>query len=164
MRKNLYLIGMMGAGKSALGLRLAKQTYRRFVDVDAVVAETAGRSVEEIFRREGEAGFRRREAAALKKISRRRGQIVACGGGIVESSENITLLRKSGIVVWLKRDLARSLAHPRVARRPLLRRDPDAIFKLMEKREPLYKKACHFVVYNDGDFRATLKELRRILA
>ena len=69
----------------------------------------------------------------------------------MERDENIDLLRKSGTVVWLKRDLKAALSHPRVRNRPLLRKDVNAIYPLMERRAPLYEKACHFSVENDED-------------
>ncbi|MGI5873924.1 MAG: shikimate kinase [Bacillota bacterium] len=161
--KNVYLIGMMGAGKSCIGRIAAKKTHRRFVDTDAFIEKEAGMTVAEIFEQEGEAGFRRRETAALKKIGRNRGQIVACGGGVVERKENIGLLRKSGTVVWLKRDLEETLSHRRVRQRPLLKDDVNVIYTLMERRAPLYRKACHFTVVNKGDRMRTVRELLRRL-
>ena len=107
--------------------------------------------MEAIFKDEGEDGFRRRETAVLKEIAAEKNRIVACGGGIVERDENIDLLRKSGTVIWLKRDLEATLSHPRVRQRPLLQKDANMIYSLMKRRAPLYEKACHHIVYNDED-------------
>lgn len=163
MNNNIYIVGMMGAGKTCIGKIVAKKTHRRFVDTDALIEEQAGMTVAEIFAAEGEAGFRRRETAALSRLARKRNCIVSTGGGVVERKENIGLMRKSGTVVWLKRDLNTVIQNPRIRRRPLLEKDPKAIFGLMEKREPLYKKACHFVVYNDKERMETVRQILRII-
>ena len=77
--------------------------------------------------------------------------------------ENITLMRNSGTVIWIKRDPKRILQSPRIRKRPLLANDVNAIYPIWEQRQPLYKKACHFVVYNDGDRENTVQELLKIL-
>ena len=160
---NLYIVGMMGAGKTCIGKIVAQKTHRRFVDTDALIEKRAGMTVAEIFAAEGEAGFRRRETAALRSLTRKKNCIVSTGGGMVERRENIGLMRKSGTVVWLKRDLNTVIQNPRIRRRPLLAKDPKAIFGLMEKREPMYKKACHFVVYNNKDRMETVRQVLRII-
>ena len=72
-------------------------------------------------------------------------------------------MRKSGTVIWLKRDLNRVIQNPRIRRRPLLAKDVNVIFRLMEEREPSYKKACHFVVYNDQNRLYAVNEILRII-
>ncbi len=161
--KNVYLIGMMGAGKTSIGRIVAKKAHCCFVDTDRVIEETAGKTVTEIFESEGEEGFRQRETEVLRRMSKKRNRIVSTGGGIVIREENIELMRKSGTVIWLKRDLNRVIQNPRIRRRPLLAKDVNVIFHLMEEREPFYKKACHFVVYNDQDHMAAVKEILRIM-
>ncbi len=161
--KNLYLIGMMGAGKTNIGKMVAQKTHRRFVDIDALIVKHAGMTVAEIFKREGESGFRSRETRALLAQARKRNLIVSTGGGVVVTPENIRLMKRSGTVIWLKRDLHTIIANPRIRRRPLLAKNENAIFDLMQVREPLYKKACHFVVYNDGNRQKTVDEILRIV-
>lgn len=161
--KNIYLIGMMGAGKTSIGKLVAEKVHCRFMDTDQVIVETAGKTVAEIFEEEGEEGFRRRETAVLRSLSKKRNRIVSTGGGIVVKEENIALMRKSGTVIWLKRDLNLVIQNPRMRQRPLLAKDVNAIFRLMDEREPAYKKACHFVVYNDKNRYDTVREVLRIM-
>lgn len=161
--KNLYLIGMMGAGKTCIGKMVAKKTHRRFVDTDALIEKKAGMTVAEIFEREGESGFRFRETVILASLARKKNLIVSTGGGVVVTPENTQLMRKSGTVVWLKRELNTIIANPRIRRRPLLAKNENAIFDIMKAREPLYKKACHFVVYNDDDRMKTVNEILRFV-
>lgn len=161
--KNLYLIGMMGAGKTCIGKMVAKKTHRRFVDTDALIEKKAGMTVAEIFEREGESGFRFRETVILASLARKKNLIVSTGGGVVVTPENTQLMRKSGTVVWLKRELNTIIANPRIRRRPLLAKNENAIFDIMKAREPLYKKACHFVVYNDDDRMKTVNEILRVV-
>lgn len=163
MNRNIYLIGMMGTGKTCIGKIAAKMSHRRFADTDAMIEEKAGKSVSEIFHIEGEEGFRRRETAALREISSRRGYIVSTGGGIVERPSNIRLMRRSGTVIWLLRDLETVAANPRIKKRPLLAGDETAIFRLMEKRKPMYRRACHYVVKNEGDRGETARKILGIM-
>lgn len=161
--KNLYIVGMMGAGKTCIGKIVAKKKNLRFIDTDSFVEKRAKMSVAEIFEAEGEKGFRKRETEALRILAKKRNCIVSTGGGIVLKDENIDLIRKSGTVVWLKRDLERVLQSRRIRTRPLLAKDPNVIFALMEQRTPRYKKACHFVVYNNEDRIAAVNEILRII-
>lgn len=161
--KNLYLVGMMGAGKTCIGRMVAQRAKCRFIDTDQFVENRVGLSVTEIFETEGEEGFRDRETETLRFLSQKHNCIISTGGGSVLRDENIELMRKSGTVVWLKRDLNKVLESRRIRTRPLLAEDPTVIFELMEKREPQYKKACHFVVYNDEDRDRAVEEILRII-
>ena len=81
--KNIYLIGMMGAGKTSIGRIVAREVHCRFADTDRIIEETSGMTVSEIFEAEGEEGFRRRETEVLRSLSEKRNRIVSTGGGIV---------------------------------------------------------------------------------
>lgn len=154
---------MMGAGKTSIGKIAAKKAHCRFIDTDAFIEEQAGMTVAEIFEREGEGSFRQRETEALRSLGKKRNCVISTGGGIVTRKENIALMRESGTVIWLKRDLNAVLQNPRIRRRPLLAKDANVIYELMEKREPLYKKACHFVVYNNEDRLGAVMNILRIM-
>ena len=147
--RSLYLVGMMGSGKTSTGRPLAEQLGYGFVDADAVIEQAAGCSIPEIFERDGEAGFRALESQVLNAIGQRHSLVVATGGGVVTQQENWGLLH-SGIVVWLdvvpEQLMQRLRADSTV--RPLLQTvDPDAALNaLLNQRRPLYAEADLTVV------------------
>ena len=147
--RSLYLVGMMGSGKTSTGRPLAEQLGYGFVDADAVIEQAAGCSIPEIFERDGEAGFRALESQVLNAISQRHSLVVATGGGVVTQQENWGLLH-SGIVIWLdvvpEQLMQRLKADSTV--RPLLQTDdPDAALNaLLNRRRPLYAEADLTVV------------------
>ena len=150
--RSLYLIGIMGSGKTSTGRPLAERLGYGFVDADAVIEQVAGCSIPEIFQRQGEEEFRALEHQVLNSISQRHSLVVATGGGVVTMNENWGLLH-SGIVIWLdvnqQRLLQRLRADPTA--RPLLQtHDPDAsLNELLAKRKPLYAEADLTVVIDD---------------
>jgi shikimate kinase len=97
----IFLIGFMGAGKTTVGKLLAQKLSRTFIDLDDWISEEAGRTVAEIFKDEGEGTFRRLETKVLKKAAKKRGSVVATGGGSVCNDENLKLMLKTGWVVTL---------------------------------------------------------------
>ena len=141
---NLYLVGMMGAGKSAVGRPLADALGYRFVDADTVLEGAAGRTIPEIFASDGEAQFRQLETAVLGQISGWHSLVVATGGGVVTRPENWGHMRQ-GVVVWLDAPaellLARLDSDP--TPRPLLQADDVAsrLRQLLAERQPLYAQA-----------------------
>ena len=150
--RSLYLVGMMGSGKTSTGRPLAERLGYGFVDSDAVIEQAAGCSIPEIFDRDGEAGFRSLESQVLSAISQRHSLVVATGGGVVTQPENWGMLH-SGIVIWLDvvpdQLLQRLNADSTV--RPLLQTaDPEAALNaLLNERRPLYAEADLTVVIND---------------
>ena len=149
--RSLYLVGMMGSGKTSTGRPLAERLGYGFVDADAVIEQAAGCSIPEIFERDGEAGFRALESQVLNAIGQRHSLVVATGGGVVTQQENWGLLH-TGIVVWLdvvpEQLMQRLRADSTV--RPLLQTDdPDAALNaLLNQRRPLYAEADLTVVIN----------------
>ena len=132
----------MGAGKTTVGRRLAARLGRPFVDVDAVVEQAAGMSIPDIFHREGEAGFRRREADAIRAVTQRGGQVIATGGGAVLRRDNLAALRAAGTLVWLQAPLNEMLARARAeGARPLLAGDDAAVARRYQERVPIYSLA-----------------------
>ena len=150
--RSLYLVGMMGSGKTSTGRPLAERLGYGFVDADAVIEQAAGCGIPEIFDRDGEAGFRSLESQVLSAISQRHSLVVATGGGVVTQPENWGLLH-SGIVIWLDvvpdQLLQRLNADSTV--RPLLQTaDPEAaVNALLNERRPLYAEADLTVVINE---------------
>ena len=99
---SVILIGYRGSGKTTVGRLLAERRGVAFIDTDEMIVQFAGRSIAEVFRAEGEAGFRRREEQAIRMSTAQKGRIISVGGGAVESKENRRLLRAYGTVVWLE--------------------------------------------------------------
>ena len=150
---NVVLVGLMGSGKSAVGRIAAQLLGFDFVDTDQLIAQAARKSIPEIFAAESEAGFRRRESAALKSLVGRDRLVIATGGGVVTVPENAPVLRQLGFVVWLHagvETLQRRTAHSND--RPLLRGgDPgEKLRALLEVRGPLYEKLCDLKILTDG--------------
>ncbi|MFM8967247.1 MAG: shikimate kinase [Vulcanococcus sp.] len=141
---NLYLVGMMGSGKSSAGRHLAEQLGYRFLDADTTLEQVAGRPIPELFATEGEEGFRRLEAAVLNQIASWHSLVVATGGGVVTQPQNWGQLHQ-GVVIWL--DAPDSLLLQRLAAdptpRPLMAvANPAArLAELLEQRRPLYAQA-----------------------
>ena len=147
--RSLYLIGMMGSGKSSTGRPLAERLGYGFVDADAVIEQVAGSSISEIFAREGEDSFRDLETQVLRSISERHSLVVATGGGIVTRSENWGMMHQ-GIVIWLdvERDQLLLRLQKDSTQRPLLQvNDPgEAVDEILSQRRPLYNEADLTVV------------------
>jgi shikimate kinase len=143
---NLVLVGPMGAGKTALGKRLAAHFGLHFVDLDAEIERRAGATVAMVFQHEGEAGFRQRERTLLAEVLEGTGQLVSTGGGAVLDPGNRARMRERGFVVWLQVDVEAQLA--RLARdrtRPLLAGDDrvQVLHRLAAERGPLYAECAH---------------------
>lgn len=146
---NIYLVGLMGAGKTTVGRQLAKRLKRRFLDADHEVEARTGVRIPVIFEIEGEAGFRRRESQALEELSHEQGLVLATGGGAVLAAENRKCLHETGIVVYLcapPEVLYERTRHDR--NRPLLQvADPLAkLAELYAQRDPLYREVAHIIV------------------
>ncbi len=151
-KTNIFLVGPMGAGKSTVGRQLAGLLGKRFQDADQEIEARTGVSISLIFEIEGEAGFRRREAAMLEELTRGEDLVLATGGGAVLAEENRRLLRERGTVVYLNAPLDILLLRTaRDKNRPLLK-TPDRRKRLEEilaVREPLYRETAHLIVETD---------------
>mgnify|MGYP005837846115 CR=1 FL=1 len=151
--RNLVLIGGRASGKTSVGQALAQSLERPFVDLDQMLVVEAGRSIAEIVAAEGWPGFRRREKELVARVATRPGQVLAPGGGVVLDRENVALLRKHGLVIWLHADpasLRRRLRQDQGSRdfRPSLTgADPGVeMERVLAEREPLYRAAAHAVL------------------
>lgn len=156
---NIFLVGMMGAGKTTLGKSLAQRTGLQFVDTDRVLVERTGVPIATIFEFEGEEGFRRREAGVLAELAARPGCVIATGGGVVLAEENRRLMRREGTVVYLRARLESLWDRTRHdSNRPLLAtEDPKGtLAALLEKRDPLYRETAHIIVDTGSQSAASL--------
>ena len=151
--QNIVLIGMPGCGKSTVGKLLAEALGREFCESDALVEREAALSIPEIFRREGEAGFRKRETAALAELGRLSGAVIATGGGCVTREENYPLLHQNGVIVRLQRRLDKL---PREGRPISLQSD---IGELYERRRPFYERFADLSISNDGTPEETVRAI-----
>jgi shikimate kinase len=156
---NLFLVGMMGAGKTTLGKALAQRLRREFVDTDRLLVERTGVPVATVFEIEGEDGFRRRESAVLAEICARDGSVVATGGGVVLDECNRRLMRESGTVVYLKARVESLWERTRHdSSRPLLAtpNPRERLAEILDERDPLYREAAHIIVETGSQSAATL--------
>jgi shikimate kinase len=146
---SLYLVGLMGAGKTTIGRVVARRLKLRFMDSDQEIERRCGVKIPVIFEIEGEAGFRNREAGVVAELTALRGIVLATGGGVVISAENRRLLAASGTVVYLHAqpaDLYERVRHDR--NRPLLAAaDPlERLRELYAARDPLYRAIADVVI------------------
>ena len=146
---NIFLIGMMGAGKTTVGKLLAQQLGKNFIDSDEEIQQRTGVTIPHIFDVEGEAGFRQREVNIIQELVKLDNIVLATGGGAVLNGQNRDALRCNGIVVYLKsavHDLWLRTRHDR--NRPLLQAaDPRAKLKeLYEQRDPLYTQVADLII------------------
>lgn len=150
---NIFLVGLMGAGKTSVGKLLARRLGKTFCDCDHEIERATGVKVAVIFEIEGEAGFRAREEKALADLVGRRDIVLATGGGAVLSAENRKRLAENGVVVYLRAAAADLWARTRHDRnRPLLNTaDPlSRLQQLYDERDPLYREVADIVV-DTGD-------------
>jgi shikimate kinase len=160
--RTVVLVGLMGAGKTNIGRRLAARLHLPFVDADAEIEAAAGESIEEIFRRHGEAVFRDGERRVIARLLEGPVHVLATGGGAFMDPQTRENIRRRGISIWLRAEIDVLLT--RVARRsnrPLLKQgDPRAVLQaLMEKRHPIYAEADITIDSIDGPPELTLVQV-----
>ncbi len=150
---NLVLIGYRGAGKTAVGRRLAQLLSRPLVDLDQVLVEEAGQSIAELVGKKGWAEFRRREKELVARYGAARGLVLAPGGGVILDPENVAVLKAHGIIIWLAadpatlkerlcRDQAQADSRPSLTSGDTL----SEVEKVLAAREPLYRAAAQITI------------------
>ena len=143
--KNIVLVGFMGSGKTTVGKLIAEQTGMPLLDMDSMIVERTGKSINQIFADEGEAHFRQLERELVKELSAKQGQIISTGGGIVLNPDNIADFEKTGLVVCLlvdKETVLERIQHD--TSRPLLAGDKAArIIEILTARKALYESITH---------------------
>ena len=162
---NIFLVGMMGAGKTTLGKALAQRLRREFVDTDRVLVERTGVPVATVFEIEGEEGFRRRESGVIAELAEHDDRVIATGGGAVLAEENRRVMREAGTVVYLRARVESLWERTRHdTTRPLLAtRDPrGTLAQILEAREPFYREAAHVTVDTGSQSASTL--VNRVVA
>lgn len=165
--RSVVLIGLMGAGKTAIGRRLASKLDLKFVDADTEIERAAGKSISDIFADHGEAHFRDGERKVIARLLGGGPQVLATGGGAFMDEETRKTVAAQGVSVWLKADL--KVLMSRVGRRdhrPLLKTgDPEEVMKrLMEERDPVYSGADITVKSRDVPHEVIVGEIISALA
>lgn len=150
---NIYLVGFMGCGKSAVAEELGRQTGLNVIDTDARIVMREGMEISEIFEEKGENAFRDIETDVLKDVSKKGGNIISCGGGIILRDENITVMKRYGIVILLTAEP--ETIYERVCnddKRPLLNDDMSVkhISDMLGERRSFYEKAADVIIETDS--------------
>lgn len=146
---NIFLVGLMGAGKTTIGKLLAKRLKKAFIDTDYEIEQRTGVKIPLIFELEGEARFRERELVLIRELTQRQGIVLATGGGAILRKENRDALMQNGTVVYLNakvEDLWQRTQHDK--NRPLLQTsDPKAkLTELFMQRDPLYREIADIII------------------
>lgn len=148
-KRNIFLIGPMGAGKSTIGRQLAQMLNMDFLDSDTVIEERAGADIDWIFDLEGEEGFRKREERVINELTQSQGLVLSTGGGTVVSKDNRNALSARGIVVYLETAIDKQFERTqRDKKRPLLQtEDPyQVLVELAKVRNPLYEEIADITI------------------
>jgi shikimate kinase len=152
-KRNIFLVGPMGAGKSTIGRHLADQLHLKFYDSDQEIEAKTGADIAWVFDIEGEAGFRKREESVIDELTERQGIVLATGGGSIISKEVRNRLSARGIVVYLETPIDKQVARTqRDKKRPLLQTEEDprvVLERLAAQRNPLYEEVSDIVVRTD---------------
>ena len=161
--KNIFLVGPMGAGKSAVGRQLARALHLSIMDSDDEIESRTGVDIPFIIEKEGEAGLRKREAAAIDDLTKMDGVVLATGGGAIVDPESRSRLGGRGFVIYLYTTVEQQ--HARTSRgreRPLLENGDrrEILEELLKSRDPLYREIADLVVSTDGrKVRSVAKEI-----
>ncbi len=147
---NLILCGMMGAGKTTIGIKIAEKTGRRWYDTDGLIVDKHGK-ISDIFEYYGEAHFRKLETEIVKDLAKKDGLVISTGGGLVLKKENNELLQQNGKIVFLRASLETLAKRLKVdGERPLLQTSTESIrerlSRLMAERSPIYEHVADYIV------------------
>ncbi|QCI19053.1 shikimate kinase AroK [Buchnera aphidicola] len=152
-KRNIFLIGPMGAGKSTIGRQLSQQLNMEFFDSDQEIEKRTGASISWVFDVEGENGFREREVKVINEITQKQGIILATGGGSVKFKETRNILSARGIVIYLETTIEKQLSRTkRDKKRPLLQTNISnriILEKLAFERNPLYEEIADLKIHTD---------------
>ncbi|MBQ2769077.1 MAG: shikimate kinase [Clostridia bacterium] len=151
---NLILCGMMGAGKTTIGIKVAEKTGRRWYDTDGLIVDKYG-EIADIFEYYGEAHFRKLETEIVKELAKQDGLVISTGGGLVLLKENNVLLQENGKIVFLRAKFETLAQRLKVdGSRPLLQSSTESIrdrlARLLNERAPVYEHAADYIVDVDG--------------
>lgn len=164
--KNIVLIGFMATGKSVVGRRLAQRLKREFIDTDDEIERLTGKTVAQIFARDGAVRFRSEEDLLVKKLAGRSGLVIATGGGMVLNPENIRMLKENGVLIALtaSTEVIYNRVRNKKSRPLLLHKDVKSrITELLQERENAYREAEFTVDTGSISISETVAEINRYL-
>lgn len=159
--QNIVLIGMMGSGKTTMGRALSQQLACPFVDIDEAIVIEYQQTIAELFEK-GEAHFRKCEKKVIQKYSKKRGMVIATGGGSILAQENVAALKENGICIWLNRSIPDILKDLNPVGRPLLAEGTEKFIQLYQERMPIYQHAADITFDNSGELKDALPKLLEI--
>ncbi len=155
-RCNIVLIGMPSAGKTTIGKMLQERLGKKFIDLDDMIIEKAGKTIPEIFQESGESGFRAIETEVAIEASKMNNMIIATGGGAIKHKVNMDFLRLNGITIYIDRDVDKLISSD--PNRPLSS-SKQALQQMHEERSPLYQKYAAYVADNNTDIEKTVDDI-----
>ena len=158
-KRNIVLIGMPSSGKTTIGKALAARIGKRFADTDELIVGTTGKSIPEIFEKEGEKVFREIEKKVICDIAVNDGTVIATGGGVILDEKNVLALKRNGVIVYLDRKIDNLIA---TDSRPLSS-NVDALKKLYAKRKPLYEKYAEITIDDNDDVATVVRRAEEVL-
>ncbi len=158
-KRNIVLIGMPSSGKTTIGKALAARMGKRFADTDELIVGTTGKSIPEIFEKEGEKVFREIEKKVICDISVNDGTVIATGGGVILDEKNVLALKRNGVIVYLDRKIDNLIA---TDSRPLSS-NVDDLKKLYAKRKPLYEKYAEITIDDNDDVATVVRRAEEAL-
>ena len=161
--KNLVLIGLSGCGKSTMGKRLARTLRMPLLDTDAMIEKKTGRTIPDIFAREGEEFFRDMESACAREAAAMQGAVISTGGGMILRRENMEELARNGLIVFIDRHPSHILRSTSLGNRPLVQNDRDRLFRLYAERIGLYRRHADVTIPNQGGTRSLKRRILQIL-
>lgn len=158
-KRNIVLIGMPSSGKTTIGKALAARIGKRFADTDELIVSTTGKSIHEIFEKEGEKVFREIEKKVICDIAVNDGTVIATGGGVILDEKNVLALKRNGVIVYLDRKIDNLIA---TDSRPLSS-NVDDLKKLYDKRKPLYEKYAEITIDDNDDVATVVRRAEEAL-
>jgi shikimate kinase len=159
--KNIFIVGAMGSGKSSIGKLLAQSCQMQFLDTDYEIEQNSKYDITTIFEKFGEEEFRNKETGLLENLSRVENHIIATGGGIILKQENIDIMKKMGLIVFLDINLQAQIKRVKYRKhRPLLKNtDLEKKLKdLKSKRDPIYNTISDYIIDVSGKDKNTVVE------
>jgi len=150
---------MSGSGKSTVGKLLAQKLHRPLLDIDQMVEAAAGKSINEIFEEQGEAAFREKEAEQITMAAQATETVIVCGGGAVLFAKNMLILAHSGVIIYIDTSIEQILARTDFSDRPLLYKQPEQLYNMLQVRDPLYRKYAAYVAENSGTPEETAEKI-----